>query len=78
MNAGSVVGGTLNPIASPIEVDVEQSLLDTVNLTRQVNLNYDELRIGSSLDDVLAIPEPSAALLLGFGALGLLRRWRRR
>lgn len=36
----------------------------------------DELRIGSSLESVMAIPEPSAALLGGLGVLLLLRRRR--
>ena len=53
-------------------------MLDTISLTRQVNVNYDELRIGTSLDDVLGvvIPEPSSMSLLGLAGLGLLRRRR--
>lgn len=35
-----------------IEADVDESLLTTLNLTRQVNVNYDEIRIGESLSDV--------------------------
>jgi hypothetical protein len=41
------------------ESDVDESLLTTLNLTRQVNVNYDEIRIGESLSDVfLAGPGP--------------------
>lgn len=35
-----------------IEADVDESLLSTLNVTRQVNVNYDEIRIGDSLADV--------------------------
>ena len=38
-----------------IEADVDESLLAILNLTRQVNVNYDEIRIGESLADVLAV-----------------------
>lgn len=85
LNAGSIIGGTLNPIASTIEVSVNQGDLDVVNLTRQVNLNYDELRIGTSLDAVLGIeaeaapiPEPSAFALAALGLSGLAWFGRRR
>ncbi|MBT3293838.1 MAG: Ig-like domain-containing protein [Verrucomicrobia bacterium] len=53
LNDGSVEGGTLDPIASTIEVDVDQSQLSTVNLTRQKRVPYDELRIGPTLEAVL-------------------------
>ena len=35
-----------------IEADVDESLLTILNVTRQVNVNYDEIRIGESLADV--------------------------
>lgn len=81
LSGGSVAGGTLSPIASTIEINVDQTtsqMLDTINLTRQVNVNYDELRIGTTLDDVLGaqIPEPSSIMLLGLAGLGFLRRRR--
>ena len=60
LDGGSVVGGTLNAIASTIEIDVDQSALDTLSLTRQVNTAYDEIRIGTSLEDVLGIESPAA------------------
>ena len=53
LNDGSVVGGTLNQIAATLEIDVDQGELDTLNLTRQVNLNYDEVRIGRTFADVV-------------------------
>ncbi len=76
LNNGSVIGGTLDEITS-IEVDVDESLLDTLNVTRQVNTAYDEIRIGTTLDSVIvAIPEPTTALLGGLSMLLLLRRRR--
>ncbi|AQQ71687.1 hypothetical protein SMSP2_02064 [Limihaloglobus sulfuriphilus] len=35
---------------------------------------FDELRYGTSLSDVLVIPEPMTMLLLGFGGLAVLRK----
>ncbi len=64
-------------LAATIEADVDESTLDTLNLTRQVNVNYDEIRIGTTLDSVIVqVPEPAAALLGSFGLLCLLRRRR--
>jgi len=59
-----------------IEGDVDESSLSTLNLTRQVNVNYDEVRVGTDLDLVLGIPEPSSLSLLALAGLGLLRRRR--
>lgn len=76
---GSLDASDLNLVAS-IEADVDESLLDTLNLTRQVNVNYDEVRIGESLNDVLVpVPEPSTfALLAGcFGLTWVMLRRRR-
>lgn len=64
-------------LAASIDGDFDESTLNTLNLTRQVNVNYDEVRIGTTFDSVAAvIPEPSTALLGGLGALLLLRRRR--
>jgi hypothetical protein len=41
-------------------------------------LNVDEVRVGTSWSDVVPVPEPASLSLLGFGAVGLLRRRRRR
>ncbi len=40
---------------------------------------FDELSVGSTFSDVVAVPEPNSAVLIGLGALGLaaLRRYRR-
>lgn len=44
-----------------IEADFDESLISTLNVTRQVNVNYDEIRIGESLSDVFpAGPGPLA------------------
>lgn len=53
LNGGSIVGGTLSQIASPIEANVSQSTLNTLNITRQVNTNYDEFKLGTCLADLL-------------------------
>jgi len=55
LDAGSVEGGVLSQICSTLEVNVDQTALDTLNLTRQVNSAYDEIRIGMSLNDVLGL-----------------------
>ena len=47
-------------LAATIEGNVDESLLDTLNLTRQVNVNYDEIRIGLTLADVMPIAPPPA------------------
>ncbi len=44
-----------------IEVDVDENLLDTLNVARQMNTAYDELHVGTTLHDVLGlVPPPSA------------------
>jgi len=63
-------------LAATLEGNVDESLLNTLNLTRQVNVNYDEIRIGTTFESVGVIPEPAAALLGSFGLLFLLRRRR--
>lgn len=45
----------LDQVGDPIEVDVDQTLLDTLTFTRQVNTAWDEIRIGRSLADVLGL-----------------------
>jgi len=71
---GSLDAGDLTLIDT-IEADVDESTLNTLNLTRQVNVNYDEIRVGTELSDVL-VPEPGSLALLGLGGLCVLRRRR--
>ena len=75
---GTVTADMGNLVAfGSLEVDVDESLLGTLNVTRQVNTAYDEIRIGTSLASV--IPEPSTTGLLAvFGVAALLRRRLRR
>jgi len=63
LNGDTVVDGTLTQIGDTLEVDVTQADLDTVTLTRQRSVAYDELRIGTSLADVVpGVPEPEPDL----------------
>ncbi len=78
MNLGSVV--------STASASVDQSAFDTLSFhTRRqgsadptliTNVGLDEIRFGSTLGDVMVVPEPSSALLGGLGLLALLRRRR--
>lgn len=75
----TIAGGSLSLVTSIDNVDVDEAGLDTISIARQVNKAYDEIRIGTSLDDVLgltAVPEPSAFVLIGLAGLALLRRRR--
>ncbi len=69
--SGRLQDGSLSLITS-IEVDVDESLLNTLNLTRQVNTAYDEIRFGTNLNDVLPTPEPSTIIMAVLGALAII------
>lgn len=67
---GSVTADMANLVEiGSIEVDADESLLGTLNVTRQVNTAFDEIRIGSTLESVV-VPEPSSFALLA-GCFGL-------
>lgn len=70
LDAGDLV------LIDTIEADVDEATLSTLSLTRQVNVNYDEVRIGTTLNDVLGVPEPTSLALLGIGGLIVARRRR--
>jgi hypothetical protein len=70
----------LDLIGETLEVNLTESDIDTLSLTRQRRPTYDEIRVGSSLDDVLgltAVPEPSSTALIGLGGLALILRRRK-
>ena len=64
-------------IGSTLEVDVDETLLDTLSLTRQVNTAWDEIRIADKRKNVLGIPEPSTIILTGLGLFGFCFRRRK-
>jgi len=72
---GSLDAGDL-VLIDTIEADVDESTLSTLNLTRQVNVNYDEIRVATTLDEALGVPEPTSLALLSLGGLLLARRRR--
>lgn len=59
-----------------MSADLDQSLFDTLAIESQQVATIDEIRFGTTLASVGVVPEPSAALLGGLGALLLLRRRR--
>ena len=62
---GSITADMENLVeVDTIEVDVDQSELDRLNVTRQVNTAFDEIRIGTTLDSVLGLVEPPAGTLI--------------
>ena len=66
---GSIENGTLVPIGSTIEIDVDETLLNTLSLTRHVETSYDEIRIGTTLASVIeaggeTVPEETFALTI--------------
>lgn len=75
---GTVTADMANLVSiDSIEVDADESLLDTLNVTRQVNTAFDEIRVGESLGDVVtAVPEASTFALIGLSGVLLLRRRR--
>jgi len=70
------LNGILTQIGDTLEVNITQADLDTVNLTRQRSVAYDELRIGTSFEDVGVVPEPATLAMLGLGGLMMARRRR--
>jgi len=69
-------GTEMLDLVTSLEVDADETALDTLSLTRQVNTAYDEIRIGTTQRDVVAVPNP-AALPAGLALIGLLALRRR-
>lgn len=61
-----------------LTADVDETLLNTLVIARQVNTAYDEIRIGTSQDDVILFVPTPAALPAGLALLGLAAMRRRR
>ncbi len=77
LNGGVIDGSALTQIGDSLQVNINEADLDRLQITRQRRPSYDEIRIGTTLDDVLGvIPEPSTALLGALGTLLMLRRRR--
>ena len=76
----SVVGGGVpaegDAIAS-LSADFDQSNFDTVSLWDTGSTIYDEIRFGTTFADVVPVPEPSGAALLGLAGIALLLRRRK-
>lgn len=76
INPTSLTLGT--PSASSLRI-FEISTVSTFGI-RAVNLDagdapqFDELRIGTTLADVIPVPEPASLALIGLGAIALIRR----
>ncbi len=82
------IGATLADSVTYTSADITnngaKNLVATLGFTGSSNgdaiwLSFGKLTPGSTVaafDDILIVPEPSSALLLGLGALGLLRRRR--
>ena len=81
---GATLADSVTYAAADITNNGAKNLVATLNFTGATNgdaiwLSFGKLTPGSTVaafDDVLIVPEPSSALLLSFGALGLLRRRR--
>ena len=58
-----------------IKPDIDQTTLDTLTFMG-VKVFVDEIRLGTTFDDV-TVPEPMTIALLGLGGLGLIRRKRK-
>lgn len=60
-----------------LTADLDQSTFDVVSIGDAQTSVFDEIRIGTTVEDVLpAVPEPSSTLLIGLSSLVLLRRRR--
>ncbi len=59
----TMAGGELHEIVA-LNVDIDRTKLNTLNLTRQVSTAYDEIRIGTTLNSVLGLVDPPAGTIV--------------
>ena len=59
-----------------VAIAIDESTLDLINISDSGLGVTDEIRVGTSLNDVL-VPEPATMALLAFGGIGILMRRRR-
>lgn len=63
-------------LVETLDINVDETVLNTLNLTRQVSVAYDEIRLATTEAEALGIPEPSTLSLLLLGGIPLIRRRR--
>jgi hypothetical protein len=67
-------GDTLPALPALSKTDLDLGFSQIGFGTNHGNVNYDELRIGTTFADVATVPEPSALLLVGFPMLAFVLR----
>jgi hypothetical protein len=72
------VNAPLPTAFATLSADLDQSQFDTIHVAGQQVSSLDEIRFGTSLQDVGVVPEPTTLCLASFGLLGLIGLDRRR